>query len=394
MLRRFGAALALAAAGGLAAWGTAACGDILGLHDETIAPDDAAPEAAPDAAEIARDAGSDASADADAAPSAAVIETFAMQEDRPFGIAVDGAFVYWLDEGVGPLHGKLVRKDKIAGSPAVTIATSLAYPRLLASDAVYLYVAASNDPPLFDGGVDGGDAGDTMLFGRAPKDAPAGSNALDGFVFGTDDEPYKRLALFDGVPSEGGTPSTDVFLAQETAIVRFARDGSSTSVVASGLASVSALAVDESFAYFATRIDRTIARAPLDGSGGPTPIAHADAADVALDADTVYWVDTDGSVSRAAKDGSGAPAAIAAGKNAPIARVGVSGDDVFWIRSNPDATGDGDLYVAPKSGGPARVLATGLDDPRGIAVDRDVLTGRSVVYVTCHASGKILRVTP
>jgi hypothetical protein len=394
MSRRLGAVLALAAAGALASWGTAACGDLIGLQDESVVPDDAAPEATPDASSAPPDAATDVAADADASPGAALVETFAMQEDRPFGIAVDGAYVYWVDEGTGPFHGTLVRQNKTAGSPAVTIATSLAYPRLIASDAVYLYVAASNDPRANDGGLDAGDDGGTMLFGRAPKDAPRGSSAVVGFVFGNDDFPFKRIALFDGIPSEGGTPSTDVFLAEETSLVRFARDGSSTSVVASGLASVSALAVDEAFAYFATRIDRTIARVPLDGSDAPTSLLHADVADVAVDADYMYWIAPDGSVSRAAKDGSSAPAALAAGKNAPVARLSLGGDSVYWIRSNPDATSDGDLYVAPKSGGPARALASGLDDPRGIAVDRDVLTGRTVVYVTCHASGTILRVTP
>jgi hypothetical protein len=403
MRRRAARVALLVAACALVVYATASCGEILGLHDQTLIPDEAATEAAAaDTGPAANDAG--AAADADAAPTPNPrVEVFSSQQDRPYGIAVDGANVYWLDEGTGPFHGALVRQNKSGGSPEITIASALAYPRVLATDAIWLYLIASNHPPVvpvgIDGGTDGGVDAGTLLFGRATKDAPPDAGALVAFVFGNDDAPYKGLALYAGVPKEGGAPSTDVFLAQETSIVRFARDGSSASTIATGLASVSAITADESFAYFATRLDHAIARVPTDGSAAPSPIAEADAVDLAVDADSIYWVSTDGSVSRAPKDGSGPRVIIAAGTNAPTAQIAVDADNVYWVRSNPDAPADGDVYVAKKTppiagGGTGRTLATGLDDPRGIAVDRDVLTGRAIVYVTCHGDGRILKVTP
>ncbi len=113
-----------------------------------------------------------------------------------------------------------------------------------------------------------------------------------------------------------------------------------------------------------------------DGGGGGPWVADSDQPiALALDADTVYWVDYAGcdpgagKVKKAPKSG-GAPTVLATGQGCPMA-IAVDGANVYWI-----AVGDGAVRAVPKAGGAVATLAGGetfFDSGVFLALDADAL---------------------
>lgn len=212
-------------------------------------------------------------------------------------------------------------------------------------------------------------------------------------------------------------------------IMRSSKDGKTSVVVADNQASVWGVAVSGNQLFWANAastgsawkgaIDGSIAAEKLYSSTGKMRgvasdndylfIAHYDSNgvvrlkltdkttalfpaqkpnDIALDADSAYWSNEDGSlvkVSRTAATGT-TPEQLLGSLSRPR---GVAVDDTYaYVIAAGNVNGaDGALYRVPKNGGVAVELASSLHNPRELAVDK------TNVYFTCYGDGTVQRMS-
>ncbi len=117
-----------------------------------------------------------------------------------------------------------------------------------------------------------------------------------------------------------------------------------------------------------------------DGGG---PFANAEAIDIKVDDDYVYWISSSGALQRLGKQTRGQPPQdLATGLVSPV-RLALDSDSVY-VTMWGTATGHGRVIRVPKAGGSSVDLAKDLSEPWGVAVDN---TG---VYVANHGDGAIV----
>jgi hypothetical protein len=139
------------------------------------------------------------------------------------------------------------------------------------------------------------------------------------------------------------------------------------------------IALDERFVY-ATVPDGQVLRISNDQSDPPQVVAQSGfrAGPIAVDDVHMYWADRT-QVYRQRKDGSGSLVVLDQGPAA--ARIALDDGYLYWTAPGFDlAAGAGTVRRARKdgSGGGAEVLATGLTEPRAIAVDDQAIYFTSV----------------
>jgi hypothetical protein len=132
--------------------------------------------------------------------------------------------------------------------------------------------------------------------------------------------------------------------------------------LASGLSVAQALALDSSFVYFSTNIDETIQRVPL-GGGVPTTLATSTGYVGALAVSDSYLYFAGDVVMRMLVSGGAAQTLTPAkGRGYGIA---VDSTSVFWTSAGDGGT----VSQVAIAGGSAQILASGVGFPYGIAID-------------------------
>ncbi|QHC21408.1 hypothetical protein [Streptomyces sp. GS7] len=238
---------------------------------------------------------------------------------KPFGVALEGDYLYVTMWGSGGTAGSVVRVNKKdVKSEPVTIATGLDMPCDVTVDREYLYIAvdADKDRSVVRVKKDGTDPTHNKTI--------AGRLTCPGGV-AVDDE-YLYLTNLD---SKIPPPPHD-------SVMKVKKDGSEpthhTIITDTDLNRPSALVMDGEYLYFTNLEGGSVDRVKKDGSaraniagGLNTPCS------VAKDREYLYIVqEEDGSVVRVNKNGSPAPVTVATGLKDPLG-VAVDGDDLYII---------------------------------------------------------------
>jgi hypothetical protein len=126
-----------------------------------------------------------------------------------------------------------------------------------------------------------------------------------------------------------------------------------------------ALAVDESFLYWADSSGGTIGRASTAG-GAPATIASGQAKPlhIAVDANTLYWVNQLGAAVMEMPKAGGSPSLLAAA--AEPSALAIDAMSVYWANGT-----DQSVMSIPKSGGLPKVLGIVPGTPSTLVVDAD-----------------------
>jgi hypothetical protein len=398
----------------------AACSAIIGTRDLTFEPDDAGPggpasdgAASPDATTPVPgtdgslpDAGPDTSpsgdanaGDGDAADAfpcidtktdphncgrcghdcvggdcdAGVCQPVTIVSNQPGAIevAVDQTSVYW----TGNYNDQILSSAKDGANVTILAhdpAGNVSNPYGLAIDDTYVYWSCNND-------------NDTDP-GRVARCAKTGCNGAGTRVTTTD------LHL----PREIAVDGTNVYFEEysNASVGRGRKDGGPVGFYATTIAYPLTVDFDDASVYFAStsligRVAKgaaTVADSGTDASKYTTlysSIAQFYPYDLATDDANLYWIENDdpnGLVRFLPKNAApdAAPIDIATAQSNPW-HVVVDATNVYWTGTGPDSGNgtytiyvDGFVATCPKTGcgaHPPTVLATGLHNPRGLAID-------------------------
>jgi hypothetical protein len=264
--------------------------------------------------------------------------------DMPDGIAIDEAFVYWVENGSGS-----VKRVSICGGAVTTLATGQSAPTAIAVDATSVYWI--NYPETEQGG--------SIM--RVAKGGGAAPEVLASALGGVDCIAVGSSAVY-GATGIG-------------AVTRISLEGGAPTVVVPGDILVSGLAVDTTRAYWISEkggvLGGILFSAPLtSGTGTPTMLASGlnNARSLVLGATVLYWIEFDTAyVPNVVRmpAGGGTPELVASNAVA----FAIDGADVFWIRSSSLPPVMDDILEGSLDGGAPTVLAAGQSSPNAIAVN-------------------------
>jgi hypothetical protein len=282
--------------------------------------------------------------------------------DSPGPIAVDAAYVYWLEEGFEGPHGLVngsVKRVSICGGAVDTLASGQSAPDSIAVDAAYVYWlnAAETEQSTVMRVAKAGGAPEILTAALGGADCLAlGSAAL--YAGGT------GIGAVASVPFCGGTPTPLVpgdilvssiivdstrayWLSLENgeaagallATPITANGGGPVTTLATGLNGPTSLAVDARDLYWLEAGDEggdNVVRMPL--AGGPTTVVASNAQAFAVDGAQLFWIRWSGVIGDVLQtpiDGGGASAVLASGQRYANA-IAVDGSSVYWSNSPGD----------------------------------------------------------
>jgi sugar lactone lactonase YvrE len=367
---------------GLACTWTVACALVAGLEDK-----EAYPGGAQGGSVEASDGPTDGSISMLEAGPIGITQVFAMGQGKPWGIAVDDAFVYWTNEG----DETVVRAPKSGGALTVLAHDQLEPHEILVDGTNILWhnTNLANRPY-----VDGGDAGDFLEIADVPK----GSIGKDaGPIRVETTRTQSRLRDL----SIAKTADNQLWTAYDARITRYQRSsplGQKNVAMALIGKLPSAVAVDDLNVYWFLQQPSELWQASkhFDDGGdvgavratfpGTPEIGH-----MVADGTALYMVSTGGSLIKLPTGGDAGAQEIATGHAFP---KGLTQDEkyVYFTRTSADdAAGQGLVVMVSKTGDETKVVAQGLNKPRGIAVDI-ALDGSRTVYWATYGDGMIRRV--
>lgn len=361
-----------------------ACAAVVGLEDKQPYPAaDAAVEAGPPFGDAGAE--SDAPLQGDAGFVVGPPEAFATGQGKPWGVAVDDAYVYWTNEG----DENVMRAPK-AGGPAVVIARDQAEPHRILVDSTNVIWHNANfaNAQKGDAGADVYEitslAKSTIAQGGAPRkveDVQTGKSA-------------RSIAI-------AKTPDDQLWSTWPDRLRRNNREDSSNAkdiVRPLDPREPTALAVDDVNVYFFLQQPEQVWSAPKTADGGTTDAGRSiatldnlvEVADMAADGTALYIVTIGGAVLALPTPAGGTATQLATGYAFPRSVV-VDDTYVYFTHSSGTETDtDGAVVMLAKSGAAAIGLATGQNRPRGIAVDVEP-DGSHTVYWATYGDGKIWR---
>lgn len=362
--------------------GTIACAAVVGLEDKQPYEADAAVSA--DGAAVDGGMPTDAQATRDSSFTIGPPETFATGQSKPWGVAVDDAYVYWTNEG----DDTVMRAPK-GGGPAAVIARSQAEPHRILVDSTNVIWHNANfaNATRGDAGTDVYEISSlsksAIPAGALPRkieDVQAGQKARTiAMARSPDDQVWStwpdRLRRNNREDSNGGKDVMKPLDPREP----------------------TALAVDDTDAYFFLQQPEQVWRIPktADGTtdaGRPIVVLQnmPEVADMAADGTALYIVTIGGALLGLPTPNGGAVTTLASGH--PFPRNVVLDDAfVYFTHSSAvESDTDGAVIMVAKAGGDALSIAKAQNRPRGIAVDV-APDGSHTVYWATYGDGKIQR---
>ena len=361
-----------------------ACAAVVGLEDKSPYPADAGMDAAPASTNDASMAASDAPSDAPPT-TIGTPEVFATGQAKPWGVAIDDAYVYWTNEG----DDSVMRAPKSGGAPKV-IADNQAEPHRVLVDGTNVIWHNANF-----GNVTNGDGGVPIFeIVRLAKDSIGQGGSSERIEDLQNGKHARGIAM-------AKTPDNQVWSTWPDRLRRNDRDDANNGqnvVKPLDPRDPTAVAVDDVNAYFFLQQPEQVWRVPKtanDTMDAGVPIATlealAEVAEMATDGAALYIVTTGGAVLAVRTPGGGAAATLATGQAFPH---GVAVDDAYVYithSSGAETNSDGAVVMVPKAGGKPIDLAKGQNRPRGVAVDVGA-DGMHTVYWAGYGDGKIWRV--
>ena len=371
--------------------GLFACALVAGLEDkqafseastiaETGTTDATAVEAPNTDAGIMTDAG-------DAAQPVDVIQVVATGQGKPWDVAVDDGYVYWTNEG----SNSVMRAPKAGGAP-IAIELGQYEPHRLIVDPTSMFWHNAN---LAD--REGTDAGEELVeVARLPKALIGQDGGVDSLESMRGTSELKKLVV-------ASVPDPYLWTTWDDKVRRLRRDGQGggRDVMKNLTAQVpTAVAADAVNVYWFLQQPFQIWRSGknfdvVGVDAGVAPIATLagapEIADMVADQDALYMVTTGGAVLKVPTPNGGAATQIGMGHAYPKAIVA---DDkyLYFTRSDAnDAPGQGMVVMVAKSGTETRIIAQGLDKPRGLTVDK-ALNGSVTLYWVTYGDGMVRRI--
>jgi hypothetical protein len=366
--------------------GSAACAAVVGLEDKQPYDADAGASA-----EAGPSVDAAAPVDAQTQPDGAFVigppEMFVDGQGKPWGIAVDDAYVYWTNEG----DETVMRKPK-GGGPAAVIARSQAEPHRVLVDSTNVIWHNANFANVNTG--DGGSAVyEISSLAKSILDQDGGGPPRKIQDVQTNQK-ARTIAI-------ARAPDDQIWSTWADRLRRNNREDSNNGkdiVRPLDPREPTALAVDDTNAYFFLQQPEQVWRIPKSADGtidAGVPIATLEnmpeVADMAADGTALYIVTIGGAVLRLPTPAGGATTLLGSGHPFPRSVV-VDDAYVYLTRSSAAETNnDGAVVMLSKAGGDPIALAKGQNRPRGIAVDV-APDGSHTVYWATYGDGKIWRV--
>ncbi|CAN5452251.1 hypothetical protein BH09MYX1_BH09MYX1_57920 [soil metagenome] len=270
-------------------------------------------------------------------------EVISKNQTAPRGIAVDGTNVYFTND-----IGDTVMKVPVAGGPTVTFAAGQSGPYGIAVDASFVYWTNSQNGTLMKLAVGGG---------------------------------TPTLLVTDTAVSLGiDLDATNVYFGGADKIMKVSKSGGSA-VLLANVPGVTKLVVANGWIYYTARKlgPTMVGRVPTSG-GAPTQLATSGGFNplgIAVDAQSVYWADSD-SVSSVPLAG-GATTTLAA--DFGVYHATVDATSVYWAAG-------GQVKKAPRGGGAATIVANCM--PSGCA-PLELALDATNVYWTSTSSGSVMK---
>lgn len=358
--------------------GSIACAVVAGLEDKEAYPTESEAAigdgAVPDGRSMPVDSGP-----------VGVPQVFAKGQAKPWGVAVDDGFVYWTNEG----DSTVMRAPKSGGAPAM-IAHDQLEPHRILVDGTHVIWHNTNlaNHPLVDGGPD------LLEIVDLPKSA-IGTDA--GLVKIQTTKVVSRLRDLAMTKA----PDDQLWTAYDTRVTRYHRSSPQAARdVSRGLLAKqpSAVAVDDVNVYWFLQqpFEVWANTKNFDDGGADAGILIAtlpgspEIGDMVVDGTALYMVSTGGALLKVPMAGDGGSVQLATGHSFPKAIVQDDKYVYFTRSSGDDAAGQGVVVMVSKAGDETKIVAQGLDKPRGLALDV-ASDGAHVVYWANYGDGTIRR---
>ena len=310
--------------------------------------------------------------------SARCLLTIASNQDHPTGIAVNGTYIYWTNQGTGALtNGSVVSAPAAGisdGGPPTVLAAGQGSPDGIVLDENRVYWTTELTGTLMSlpaSAASGGVATPVTLV-SGQRD-PAGL-AVD---------PARLYWTNAGGGADGGTVMS-LSLGDAGA--------AAPATLASGQAAPVAIAVNDAGVFWTD--EGAVVALPFADAAAPVVLVATTPSAIAIDGTSVYWTRlgtaangyTDGSVLRLVR-ATGVVTTLATGQSVGVA-IAVDGTSAYWTTRQMTGGGGNIVKVAITGGSPTTLLA-GQAPRGGLAVD-----ATSVYWASDNEGGSVLKLTP